>query len=123
MFRNKNENLIDRFEDWWRRDSKGLPLMWIVARKDGANTPGVPPRSTEDIYIGKEFLLGMLHADVENCLFLGDSYAQTSASIGPGCLNVYLGAKPVFAPSTVWYEPCLSDINDRPPIRFDPESY
>ena len=34
MFQNQNDKLVDRFEDWWRRDNKGLPLMWVVARRD-----------------------------------------------------------------------------------------
>jgi len=123
MFQNHNINLIDRFEDWWRRDNKGLPLMWVVARRDGANTPAPPPKNDEERYIGIDFKLGQIKADLANNLYLGDSYAQASSSIGPGSLAVYLGARPIFTNKTVWYEPCISDIEDRSPILFDPNCY
>ena len=122
MFQNRNEKIVDRFEDWWKRDSKGLPLMWVVARKDDAKATVPAPKNLEDKYIGRDIITASTEADLENNLYLGDSYAQASCSIGPGSLAVYLGAKPIFAPNTVWYEPCISDITDRSPIRFDPDN-
>ena len=123
IFQNQNDNLVDRFEDWWRRDNKGLPLMWVVARRDGARTPSPPPKDDEDRYIGLDLKLGQTIANLKNNLYLADSYAQASSSIGPGSLAVYLGSKPVFTPNTVWYEPCIKDITNRQPITFDPNGY
>ncbi len=120
MFQNPNPDLIGRFEDWWRGEGKGLPLMWLVARRDGANASALAPKDDEDRYIGAGLKLSQIKAELANNLYLGDSYAQASSSIGPGSLAVYLGAKPVFAPHTVWYESCLTDIRERPPIVFDP---
>lgn len=121
MFQNHNDKLIDRFEDWWRRDTKGLPLMWVVARRDGARAAGPTYRSDEERNLGVDYLLGQIKAGLENNLYLADSYAQASSAIGPGSLAVYLGSKPIFTPQTVWYKPCLTDIRDRPSIRFDAE--
>ena len=120
MFQNPNPNLVGRFEDWWLRDTKGRPLMWLVARRDGAGASALPPKDDEDRYIGPELKLSQIKADIANNLYLGDSYAQASSSIGPGSLAVYLGAKPVFAPHTVWYKPCIGDLSERERISFDP---
>lgn len=122
-FQNQNDKLVDRFEDWWRRDNKGLPLMWVVARRDGPRIPFPAPKDDEDRYIGLDLKLGQTIANLKNNLYLADSYAQASSSIGPGSLAVYLGSKPVFTPNTVWYEPCIKDITNRQPIKFDPNGY
>ncbi len=42
--------------------------------------------------------------------------------LGPGALATFLGADPVFEPSTVWYKPCIDDADHAPPLRFDPDS-
>ena len=36
MYQNANAHLAERFEDWWNRDNKGLPLMNVIAVRDGA---------------------------------------------------------------------------------------
>lgn len=123
MFRNQNPKLIDRFEDWWHRNNQGLPLMWVVAQKEGPREQGPQYKDYEDMYMGADFLLGQTKAGIQNNIYLGDSYADSSCSIGPGSLNVYLGSKPVFAPHTVWYETCITDLRNRKRIRFDPDEY
>jgi hypothetical protein len=42
--------------------------------------------------------------------------------IGTLPLATYLGARAEYAPNNVWYHPCMSDIVEHPPLRFDPAS-
>ena len=122
MFQNKNDRLIDRFEDWWHRDTKGLPLMWIVARRDGTSMPVLTGKDYSSRYLDTDYILKRTKAMLDTLVYLGDSYAQTAAYIGPGSLAVYLGSEPEFAPNTVWFKPCIDDICDRKPIAVDFEN-
>lgn len=122
MYQNQNPNLVSRFEDWWQRKNKGLPLMEVVAVKDNANWTAVRPEKVEDWYLNADYLLAAQKDRLNNCIWLGDAYASLSADIGPGSLALYLGAEPRFSTDTVWYEPCIDDIETEPVLAFDPEN-
>lgn len=112
---------LDRFEEWWDGRLEGLPLMYVVGRKDGA--PGsVRAASPRDFWINQEFLFDNYFAQLKSNEYLLDAFPSMSADIGPGSLALYLGAEPEFAWDTVWYKPCMTDILDHPPFRFDPEN-
>jgi len=50
----------------------------------------------------------------------GEAFPLYDAHIGPGTLGMLLGSEPRFAPTTVWYEPCIDDPETYGPLRFDP---
>jgi hypothetical protein len=56
----------------------------------------------------------------------GDSLPISSTDIGPGSLALFLGSEPGFSPETVWFEPCMHEVEDPerlPPLRFNPQSH
>lgn len=115
-------NLVDRFESWWRRDLTGRPLMRVVARTDSP-APALPEcADLQAKYTDFELLLAQQRRYDATHRYLGDSFASLSADLGPGSLALYLGSEPRFAPDTVWYEPCISDPETQPPLRFDPDN-
>ena len=123
MYGYAHDRIVDRFEDWWRRENKGLPLMWVVARKDGQISPA--PQVPADIagkYTDFDYLLAKLRWQKENHVFLGDSFCSLGPNLGPGSLALYLGGEPRFAPDTVWYEPCIEDPETHPDLTFDPDN-
>lgn len=123
MFKYANDQLVERFEDWWRRDNHGLPLMRVVAQRDDAVAPPAPPRDLMLRYTDADYLLAQQRAYDASHTYLGDSFAALSADLGPGSLALYLGAEPTFAPSTVWYEPCIADVETQPPLSFNPDNH
>ena len=50
--------------------------------------------------------------------YVGEAFPFTGASLGPGSSGTFLGAEPQFADTTVWYEPCYTDIREAD-LRFD----
>jgi hypothetical protein len=52
--------------------------------------------------------------------FGGEAFPYFDTQIGPGSLALFVGSEPGFAPSTVWYKPCIRDPETYGPIRFDP---
>ena len=118
-----NGRIVERFENWWRRDNRGLPLMRVVARRDGGPFPEAPKaRDSRARYTDADFLAASIRHYNETHVYLADSYASLGANLGPGSLALYLGAEPIFEPSTVWYAPCIDDPMTHPPLDFDPDN-
>lgn len=119
-----NPHIVQRFEDWWRRDNHGLPLMRVVAKKDAPAGLLHPARPTDEKkrYTDFDYLMGKMRYYVATHEYLADSFASLGADLGPGSLALYLGSQPVFTPATVWYEPCIDDPEDHPPIAFDADN-
>ena len=109
MYGNSNPCLIDRFEDWWRRDNHGLPLMNITAKKEQAEWKVIEPASPEKKYTDADYIMECAEDECRNTLFLADSYAKKSGDFGPGSLALYLGSEPRFAWDTVWFEPSIPE--------------
>lgn len=122
MYRNEGSDLLGRFENWWRRDNQGLPLMHVVAIRDNAQWTVPGPRDLEQKYLDPEYILAGARQWFTNVRFMGDSYANISADIGPGSLALYLGCEPRLAWNTVWYEPCFAECDTLPALKFDPEN-
>lgn len=112
---------LDRFEAWWDGNLTGMPLMYVVGRKE--NAPPIPrPADARDFWINKEYLFDQYFARLKVNEYLCDAFPSLSADIGPGSLALYLGAEPKFDWNTVWYKPCMQDIIDHPAFQFDPEN-
>lgn len=115
------ENTKKRFTAWWHGEMLDRPLLQIfvpVPPRTGEKPPAQPPdpvqRWTDMNYIEEATEWAFMHTR-----FLGDAFHYGVASLGPGSLAIHLGSRPIFAPETVWYEPCLKSLDE--PIRFDPE--
>ena len=115
------EQTISHFESWWRCEDIGRPLMNIRAvRTPSRELFEVPaPTCARDIHFNLDYLY-------PNCMnyfaqrdFLAESYPCMDINIGPGSVSVYLGSEPVFAWDTVWYEPCIDDINTYSELVYD----
>ncbi len=66
------------------------------------------------------------HAHLAAHQYPGDSLPISSTDIGPGSLALFLGSEPGFSPETVWFEPCIHEVEDPeslPPLAFNPESH
>lgn len=122
FYQNANDHLVDRFEDWWRCDTKGLPLMDVVAIREGTEFTVKRPENPADLYLDTDYILAQTRERIKNCRFLADSYASVSADLGPGSMALYLGGEPRFGWDTVWFRPCIDDAEKMPELRFDPEN-
>lgn len=134
-----------RWADYWRRANTGTPLMSVVARKpemeaayrkalsDGTpmynavcqgDDPTLPPelsiRDTHDKYREAARIDARYRHFCEMHEFLAESFPNINADFGPGSMAGYLGSEIVFNMDTVWFEPCVKDWEECPPLKFDP---
>jgi len=100
----------ERLERWWRVESTDRPVVVIRVEKHGANAPQFAPADPDSAWLDQDQVLAQVEAQCARTLFLGESFPYLCASLGPGSFGTFVGAKPKFAPGTVWYEPAGDSI-------------
>jgi hypothetical protein len=76
------------------------------------------PPDPETWWLDPAFRCSRAESSMARTAFLADAFPYFDTNIGPGSLGTFLGAEPHFAPTTVWYEPCIGDPDRYGPIRF-----
>lgn len=122
------EETAQHFIAWWQH--RGLVVSaWGGKEAPLANTPHElvehPGPAPDDLQrrLNIAWVARHVHHDLAqrdyplDCLPLADTN-----QLGPGALSTFLGATPVFEPTTVWYQPCLHDADTAPRLRFDPDN-
>jgi len=105
---------------WWRR--QGM-VLWLTAPRPGPVEPIARPDRPDDLL--RRWTDPVYRCDAEEhplsrTAHLADAFPVLSTQIGPGSLGTFLGSRPEFAETTVWYRPCIDDPEAFGPIRFEP---
>lgn len=103
----------DRFAAWWHGEVLDRVLLQVFAPLEpaaGAPEPPQPPASNEQRWLDIEYRIAAFRSRMARTYYGGDAFPFLETHIGPGTMSLYLGAKPQFAPDTVWYEKCIDDI-------------
>ncbi len=115
-----------RWDSYWKRDVKGVPLMCVVAEKPGAVDKEIQAALKSKNMFDKYRDAKRMHERylyyVQTHEFLADSFPNISLDFGPGSLAAYLGSDIEFQPGTVWFKECVDEWEDCPPLHFDPEN-
>lgn len=109
-----------RHIDWWAGDGG---VVWVMAPADQphADIPKpVPPPTLETQWLDPVYRARKAEYELSRTFFGGDAVAYFDAHIGPGNLATFLGSPMQFSPDTVWYEPCMDDLEAHPKLKFDP---
>lgn len=113
-----------RFERWWRREATDRPLLRVSAPRERplSSRPAPAEKGPPEKWLDTDYLVALYRHGFETTWYGAETLPLASANLGPGSLAVYLGSAPVFAPSTIWYEPCISSLEQTPLPVFDPEN-
>ncbi len=108
------------FEDWWNH--KGLALS-VTAPKDEPweriPEPEQRVRPADWWFDPAHWVHRSVYA-LSRTFHGGVAFPSLNTNIGgPGSLGLFLGAEGHPAPSTLWYEPCITDPEHHPPLRLD----
>jgi hypothetical protein len=106
---------------WWNR--KGMVLN-VKSPKRNAHPKDVVgvPTGVEARWTDLRVRCEGAEYDMAKTAYFADSLPLLCTTFGPGSLAEMLGAKPVYEPVTIWYEPCIADPDACKPIRFSPHN-
>lgn len=112
------EETRQRFAAWWKREEADRPVFVITSPKDiqkeFQEEPG-ESLSLREQWLNVEQVLEQTEIGFTNTAFLGEGFPNYWANLGPGSFSTFMGAKPVFEPDTVWYEPAFKGIREAYP--------
>ncbi len=118
------EETKEKLIRWWNHENTGRPVMMVMAKKD-EKVPLDPKYAYNDVmekYTNPEKMVAHFRNWAENIEWMGESFPNMSADFGPGSVAGYLGSEIKFAERTVWFEECVEDWDEVPPLKFDPEN-
>lgn len=136
-----------KWQGYWKHCNSGRPLMCVVARKPGVGDPklekqkeyGGPNgimcqgnfyqlpeelkcKDVEDQYMNAERMVERYRFFCEQHEFLGESFPNLDIDFGPGSLAAYLGCDIGFSSENVWTKHAWEDLEEAPPLKFDPDN-
>ncbi|MBD3175689.1 MAG: hypothetical protein GF320_10950 [Armatimonadia bacterium] len=115
----------ERLTSWWRGEDVEGVAWRIVARRDipSFDPPPIPEaKDWMDHWTNPRIRVARFEHELAHTAYLGDAIPYLDSQIGPGSFGLFIGVEPVFAPTTVWYEPTLDDLGDGPDLHFDPQN-
>lgn len=143
---NWNESRI-KWENYWKRQNTGRPLMCVIARKpeteeayqkalkekkklyspicqgtDATLPEELMYRDMEDKYQNAERMAARYRHFCETHEFLAESFPNINADFGPGSMAGYVGAEITFNEDTVWFQHFVNSWDELPPLLFEPEN-
>jgi hypothetical protein len=107
---------------WWRGEGFALCLRW---KRPVEPTGPVRPAEPADIqakWTDAAYRRAKAAYDLAATVHAAECFSHFDTNLGPGSLGALLGARPRFAKSTVWYDPCLVDPDSFPPLRLTTEN-
>jgi hypothetical protein len=106
-------------EAWWRGEGFCVAVTAPKA-EPWEELPAPPePESLERRWLDPDWRTPAAVHWLSRTYFGGEAFPILATDIGPGALGTFLGSRPVLMPTTVWYDPCLTDPEHHPPLRFD----
>ena len=107
---------------WWDRKGLALCLRW----KHPQPPAGIPrPPDAADFrrkWTNPSHRRARMAYDLAATFHAAECFNHFDTNLGPGSLGALLGATPQFTKNTVWYEPCITDPDSCPPIRFSTQA-
>jgi hypothetical protein len=119
---------------WW--NNEGMVLSVIAKRKIplcDAPYPQLPENPVER-WFDPDFRIQFTEYLIAHENYLGDSFPTMINYVGPGCFALYIGCEGDFSQctgefglygnnDTVWFYPCLDDLETASPLVYNTENY
>lgn len=115
-----------RFEDYWKGQNTGTPMMRVVGTKPEFDPYILPEelraKTLEEKYTDPKHVVNSYRHYCETHEFLGDSFPNLNADFGPGSVASYMGSDLTWKEDTVWFEKCVDDWDEYPKLDFNPDN-
>jgi hypothetical protein len=119
------EQTKQRFNAWWQGKKMDRPMLRIEAERStplDPETTMVEPATAEAHHLDPALQVARLRDHYRRFQPMAEAYFSLDLNIGPGSIATYLGAKPVFAMDTIWYEECIHDYREFGDLHYNPNN-
>lgn len=110
----------ERYIKWWKRE--GL-ILTVTAPRDRPweEIPEPPkPATPAQMWLDPVYRARKGEYNLSRRFCGGELFPYLDVNLGPGNLATFLGSEPNFTEDTIWYDPCITDPVNHPPLKFDP---
>ena len=115
---------LERNEAFWRGELEAGPLMWVTAEaaKPGPTLP--EPADELELWTNVDYRIAATEAALARTYYAGDALPVFCPWLGPDQFAGWLGAELRLQPraNTSWSQPFVTDWQEHPPWRLDPEN-
>jgi 5-methyltetrahydrofolate--homocysteine methyltransferase len=115
-----------KWENYWKRQNTGRPLMCIIANKEEKMDPeraeALKSKDMDDKYLNAERIVERFRYFCETHEFMAESFPNLSIDFGPGSMAGYMGCNIVFNKNTVWFDEFVEDWLEYKDLEYDPEN-
>jgi len=111
-----------RLAAWWRGEALDRPALSLMAPRSRPieDIPALEvPADLPSRWTLAEYRINVAEREMASAHYLGEAFPYLDTHIGPGSLALFLGSEPIFAETTVWYQPCIPDEGLCKPLEFD----
>ncbi len=114
---------FDRMQAWWEGAILDRPTLQVSApRPDPRPLPQKQHATLRDRWMDAEYNVECADIHLSNTYWGGELMPSYFPNLGPEVLTASLGAELVFSEETSWSKPILTDWNDIPKLRVDPQN-
>lgn len=110
---------------WWRREVHGHWALGVIApRAEHLKYEPVPPEPPDQRtrWLDADWNFKSTMKENATHFYGGCAFPYVTTSLGPGCLNLFLGSEGEFMPETVWYKPSITDPA-KADLRLNPDNF
>ena len=112
------EEVLQRFEAWWRCEIVDRPLVSINVRSDrSANEPTSKHGSLRDRWFDVDYALDRFESLVESSVFLAETLPVFVPNLGPDVCATVFGCELAFTEDSSWSRPVVSHCREIPEIK------
>ena len=100
------ENLIK----WWKQEGMAISLVAERSTPRLIMQKPIKPIDLDQCWIDPIYRCDVSEYYMVSHDYLAEAFPYFDTQVGPGTLGIILGAKPTYDIETVWYEPCIYDL-------------
>ena len=116
-------NIIARFDRFWTGGETDRPLMFVAAPKERPDDSVPPPPEVDPRERWRpEHALAQARYRLARTAYFAEGFPHHFVNFGPGALHACIGGEADFQfDTTTWFPQFLSDIEEYPKLRFQPD--
>ena len=120
------EKVKENHQKFWDRDGTVIittfsPIDMLKVPREKVENPA-EPEDVMKFWTDEDYNCAKVRWQMANEAFPGDTVPLAEWGVGPGVLGLFLGSTAGLSKETVWYHPFITDPENYPKIKFDPEN-